>query len=107
MVTGRFLWDKIQYAVFVIVVAAAVLTPSPDPWNLIVLAAPMLAMYLLSIVVAWLAAPRGRTTTPISPQLRLVVAASSRPGASTRDDLSHVRLKPDPRNRVNQSVSNR
>src|SRR5687768_8326611 len=76
MVTARFLRDKIQYAIFIIVVAAAVLTPSPDPWNLFVLATPMFVMYLLSIVVAWLAAPRGKATIPTSPQLRLVVAAS-------------------------------
>jgi sec-independent protein translocase protein TatC len=76
MVTARLLLDRIQYAIFVIVIAAAVLTPSPDPWNLLVLATPMLLIYLLGIVVAWLAAPRGTPTVPTSPQLRLVVAAS-------------------------------
>ena len=76
MVTARLLLAKIKYAVFVIFIAAALLTPTADLWNQIVMAAPMLAMYLLSIVVAWLAAPRGGTTTPMSPQLRLVVAAS-------------------------------
>jgi sec-independent protein translocase protein TatC len=76
MVTGRFLWDRIQYAVLIIAIAAAVLTPSPDPWSQMVLAAPMLVMYLLSIVVAWFATPRGNVPTPASPHLRLVVAAS-------------------------------
>jgi len=76
VVTARFLRDKIQYAIFIIVIAAAVLTPSSDPWNLLVLATPMLAMYLLSIIVAWLAAPRRIAPPPASPHLRLVVAAS-------------------------------
>ena len=76
VVTAGFLRDKIQYAIFIIVIAAAVLTPSSDPWNLLVLATPMLAMYLLSIVVAWLAAPRRIAPPPASPHLRLVVAAS-------------------------------
>jgi sec-independent protein translocase protein TatC len=77
MVTAGLLLDKIKYAVFIIFIAAALLTPSPDLWNQIVMAAPMLAMYLLSIGVAWLAAPRGkRTESDTHPHLRLVVAAS-------------------------------
>jgi sec-independent protein translocase protein TatC len=75
MVTARFLWHRIQYAILVIFIAAAVLTPSPDPWTQIVMAAPMLAMYVVSIGVAWLAAPRGTTSAPPHPHLRLVVAA--------------------------------
>jgi sec-independent protein translocase protein TatC len=76
MITARFLWDRMKYAVLIIVIAAALMTPSPDPWNQAVLAAPMLAMYLLSIVVAWLASPRGRRDAADVPRLRLVVAAS-------------------------------
>ena len=38
--------------------AAALLTPSPDPWTHALLALPMLATYALSIGIAWLAAPR-------------------------------------------------
>jgi sec-independent protein translocase protein TatC len=44
MVTARFLWRRIQYAVLIIFIAAAVLTPAPDPWNQFVLAAPMLVV---------------------------------------------------------------
>jgi sec-independent protein translocase protein TatC len=76
VVTARFLWHRIQYAILIIFIAAAVLTPAPDPWNQTVLAAPMLVMYLISIVIAWAAAPRGRKPSAASNQLRLVVAAS-------------------------------
>jgi sec-independent protein translocase protein TatC len=76
MVTARFLWDRVKYAILIIVIAAALLTPSPDPWNQAVLAAPMLAMYFLSIVIAWLAAPRRDETPAGSGHLRLVVAAT-------------------------------
>jgi Sec-independent protein secretion pathway component TatC len=55
--------------------AAAVLTPSPDPWTQIVFAAPMLVMYAISIGIAWIAAPR-RATSERAPHLRLVVAAT-------------------------------
>jgi sec-independent protein translocase protein TatC len=45
---------KFKYAVLVIIVIAAVITPSSDPVNLAVFTAPMLALYILSIGVAWL-----------------------------------------------------
>ncbi len=75
IVTARFLWQRIQYAVLIAFIGAAVLTPSPDPWNQIVLAAPMLVMYLIGILMAWLAAPRREKPGDGSNHLRLVVAA--------------------------------
>jgi sec-independent protein translocase protein TatC len=48
-------WSNIKYIIFIL---AAVLTPSGDPWNQSVFAAPMVVLYLLSIGIAWLAAPR-------------------------------------------------
>src|SRR5262245_26994953 len=54
LVTARFLWRNIKYAIFVMFVAAAVLTPSPDPWNQTLFALPMIGLYLITIVVAWL-----------------------------------------------------
>jgi Sec-independent protein secretion pathway component TatC len=71
---ARFLWQRIQYAILIIFIVAAVLTPAPDPWNQFVLAAPMLAMYAISIGVAWLAG-RGSEKRPATSHLRLVVAA--------------------------------
>ena len=75
LVTARWLWRNIHYAILIIFIAAAVLTSSPDWWNQTIVAGPMLAMYLVSIGVAWLAAPRHRA--PIARNgLKLVVAAS-------------------------------
>jgi sec-independent protein translocase protein TatC len=76
LVTPRWLWRNVHYAILIIFVAAAVLTSSPDWWNQTIVAAPMLAMYLLSIVVAWLAAPRGRGRSESRDHLRLVFAAT-------------------------------
>jgi sec-independent protein translocase protein TatC len=79
LVTARFLWRNIQYAILVIFVAAAVLTTSVDAWNQIVFAAPMMALYLISIGIAWLAEPRREPGSPNqngSPHLRLVFAAT-------------------------------
>jgi len=58
MVTARFLWRHLRYAILIIFIIAAVLTPSPDPWNMTIFAMPMLALYLIGIGVAWLAEPK-------------------------------------------------
>ena len=58
MVTARFLWRHIKYAILIIFVVAAVLTPSPDPWNQALFAVPMLGLYLISIAIAWIVGPK-------------------------------------------------
>jgi sec-independent protein translocase protein TatC len=80
LVTGRFLWRNFKYAILLIFIAAAVLTPSTDPWNQIVFAAPMIGLYLLSIGIAWLVAP-GRDADAAAPRhdsahLKLVFTAA-------------------------------
>jgi len=75
VITARFLWTRFRYAVLLIFIAAALLTPSPDPWTQTMLALPMLAMYVVSIAIAWLAHPRKQAEPPV-PHLRLVVAAA-------------------------------
>ena len=79
LVTARFLWRNTHYAILIIFTAAAVLTSSVDWWNQTIVAGPMLAMYLLSIGVAWLATPRRSGDDEEgdhSRHLRLVVTAS-------------------------------
>jgi len=79
VVTARLLWRHFQYAILVIFIVAAVLTPSPDPWNQIAFATPMIALYLIGIVVAWLVAPRGDAPPAgrgDGAHLRLVFAAT-------------------------------
>ena len=53
MVTAGFMLRKFKYAVLIIIIAAAIITPSGDPIDLAVFAAPMLVLYLFSIGVAW------------------------------------------------------
>jgi sec-independent protein translocase protein TatC len=59
-VTPRLLWKYLKHAVLGAVILAAVLTPSPDPWNQLVFAAPIVAMYVIGIAIAWVVQPRGR-----------------------------------------------
>jgi sec-independent protein translocase protein TatC len=58
MVTARFLARNIKYAILIIFIVAAVLTPDGSPWNQALFAAPMIGLYLLSIGIAWAVAPR-------------------------------------------------
>jgi sec-independent protein translocase protein TatC len=61
LVTPRLLVRHTKYAVLVIFIVAAVLTPGPDVVSQALMAAPMLVLYGLSIVIAWAFAPgRGR-----------------------------------------------
>lgn len=59
LVTARFLWKHSKYAIFVSFIAAAIITPSGDPMNQAIFAAPMIALYFLSILIAWMVRPRG------------------------------------------------
>jgi sec-independent protein translocase protein TatC len=58
LVTARLLVVNIKYAILVIFIVAAVLTPGGDPWNQTVFAAPMVVLYVLGIGIAWAVAPR-------------------------------------------------
>jgi sec-independent protein translocase protein TatC len=77
LVTAGFLWRHIKYAILVIFILAAVLTPSPDPWNQTAFALPMVALYVIGIGVAWIVQPKGRARNSggDATQLRLVVGA--------------------------------
>jgi sec-independent protein translocase protein TatC len=76
MVTARFLWRNMKYAILAVFIIAAVLTPSSDPWNQTAFALPMLALYVFSIGLAWLVAPKGTPEPSRTTPLRLVFAAS-------------------------------
>ena len=54
IVTWKFLAQKWRWAILIIFVAAAVITPSPDIASQCLFAAPMLVLYVISIGVAWL-----------------------------------------------------
>ncbi len=54
LVTPGFLWAKFKYAVLLIFIAAAIITPTPDVVTQSLLAIPMIGLYILSIGIAWL-----------------------------------------------------
>jgi sec-independent protein translocase protein TatC len=54
LVDAHFLVTKLKYALFICVVVAALVTPTTDPWNMLVIAGPMVFLYCIGIIVAWL-----------------------------------------------------
>jgi len=53
LVTPGFLWRNFKYAILIIFITAAIITP-PDVVTQTLLAFPMIGLYLLSIAIAWL-----------------------------------------------------
>jgi sec-independent protein translocase protein TatC len=60
IVSPRFLWKNIRYAILAVFLVAAIITPSPDPWTMCIYAIPMLCLYLIGIGVAWWVHPSRR-----------------------------------------------
>jgi sec-independent protein translocase protein TatC len=63
LVSGPFLLRNTRYAVLIAFVVAAVITPTTDIPNMMMMAGPMVALYLLGVVVAYLFGKK-RTTEP-------------------------------------------
>ena len=53
LVSGSFLLKNTKYAVLIAAVVAAVITPTGDIPNMMVMAVPMMALYMLGVVVAY------------------------------------------------------
>ena len=60
IVTAGFLWRHIKYAILLIFIASAVITPTGDMVTQSLMAGPMIALYLFSIGLAWLFGKRRR-----------------------------------------------
>jgi len=58
IVTARWMISKFKYAVLVIFIVAAVITPTPDVVTQSIIAIPMLALYGLSILIAFFSEKR-------------------------------------------------
>jgi sec-independent protein translocase protein TatC len=54
IVNARFLVRNLRYAILIIFIVAAILTPTSDIANMLVFSTPMLLLYLVGIVVSWI-----------------------------------------------------
>jgi sec-independent protein translocase protein TatC len=52
IVTPQFLWKNLRYAILIIAVVAAIVTPTPDATTMLVFMAPMVLLYFIGIGVA-------------------------------------------------------
>ena len=52
IVTPQFLWRNARYAIAIISVVAAIVTPTPDATTMLVFMAPMIGLYFLGIAVS-------------------------------------------------------
>jgi sec-independent protein translocase protein TatC len=60
IITAGFMWKNFRYAILVIFIIAAIVSPTPDVLNMCIFAAPMIALYALSIGIAWAVHPKQR-----------------------------------------------
>jgi sec-independent protein translocase protein TatC len=63
VVTSGFLLKYFKYAVLVITIVAAIVSPGTDAMSTIVFAVPMLALYIISIAIAYVFQKRKRTVS--------------------------------------------
>ena len=60
VVSAGWMWRNIRYGILAIFIIAGALAPTPDISSMVIFASPMLALYLLSIGVAWFVHPTQR-----------------------------------------------
>jgi sec-independent protein translocase protein TatC len=60
VVTAGWMWRNLRYSILVIFIIAAILTPTTDILNMCIFAAPMVALYVFSIGIAWVVHPAQR-----------------------------------------------
>lgn len=60
IISAGFMWKNFRYSILVIFIIAAIVTPTTDILNMCIFAAPMIALYGISIGVAWLVHPKQR-----------------------------------------------
>ena len=60
IVSAGFMLKNFRYSILVIFILAAIVTPTTDILNMCIFAAPMIALYAVSIGVAWLVHPKTR-----------------------------------------------
>jgi sec-independent protein translocase protein TatC len=58
IVTPKFLIKNFRYAILVIAILAAILTPTPDATTMLVFMAVLVALYFVGVVVSWVVVSR-------------------------------------------------
>lgn len=54
IVTPQWLWKNLRYAMLIITIVAAIVTPTPDATTMLIFMAPMVGLYFLGIAVSYM-----------------------------------------------------
>ena len=60
IVDAKFLLKNIRYAILIIFVISAIICPLPDPLSMCLFASPMLVLYMVGVLAAYLVHPKRR-----------------------------------------------
>jgi sec-independent protein translocase protein TatC len=63
LITARWMWRNLRYSILVIFIIAAIVTPTADILNMCLFAVPMIALYAISMGVAWMVNARREQAT--------------------------------------------
>lgn len=63
IVSARMLWRNFRYAIITTAVLAALITPTTDPFNMALVMGPLMVLYLVGVIMAWIAR-RGEKSHP-------------------------------------------
>jgi sec-independent protein translocase protein TatC len=58
IVTPKFLLQNFRYAILIIAIVAAIITPTPDAMTMLIFMAPMVGLYFLGVGVSWMVVRR-------------------------------------------------
>ena len=65
VITAQWMWRNLRYSILAIFIVAAMVTPTTDILNMCLFATPMVALYAISICVAWLADPSRKSSSQV------------------------------------------
>jgi sec-independent protein translocase protein TatC len=68
VVTAKQFLSVWKYALVIIAVLAAFITPTPDPFNMSLVMIPLVALYFFGVLLAWLAQPKNEEIPEVQPQ---------------------------------------
>jgi sec-independent protein translocase protein TatC len=65
VLTARFMWKNMKYAVLLIVIISAIVTPDGGGVSLVAMSVPLIGLYIFSILLAWMF---GKRNGPLKPE---------------------------------------
>jgi sec-independent protein translocase protein TatC len=66
LITPRMMLKTWRFAVVIIAILSAILTPTADPINMLIFATPMVALYFLSVGIVWVFGKKRRTDEEVT-----------------------------------------